>query len=189
MKVRECMTRAVRIANPDETLRDAAKAMAEMHVRALPVGENDRLVGMITGRDIAVRGLAEGGNAKVRDIMTTDVKYAFEDQDIEEVLQNMGDIKVRRLPVVNRDKRLVGIISLDDAAQSKSEDGRRGAKRNLRARWRERGTALTGLAIGSPVRCRVDQLRWASSARVFGGRHIEHGCGESTATLQRMCNP
>ena len=119
MKVKEAMTRDVRIARPDEPVRDVAKAMATLDIGAIPVGENDRLVGMITDRDIAVRGVAMGkapGTA-VREIMTTDVKYCFEDQDLDEVLRNMGDIQVRRLPVVNRDKRLVGIVSLGDAAQ------------------------------------------------------------------------
>lgn len=92
--------------------------MAVDDVGFLPVGENDRLVGTITDRDIVVRAVAEGkdGNATVRDVMTKDVKYCFEDEDIEHVAQNMGDIQVRRLPVLNRDKRVVGVVSLADAA-------------------------------------------------------------------------
>lgn len=92
--------------------------MAVDDVGFLPVGENDRLVGTITNRDIVVRAVAEGkdGNATVRDVMTKDVKYCFEDEDIEHVAQNMGDIQVRRLPVLNRDKRVVGVVSLADAA-------------------------------------------------------------------------
>jgi len=120
MRVSECMTTDVCIANPDETLQDAAKMMAEADAGVLPVGENDRLVGMITDRDIAVRGVAEGKGpkTKVREVMSAEVKYCFEDETIEDVLRNMGDIKVRRLPVLNRDKRLVGIISLGDLATS-----------------------------------------------------------------------
>jgi CBS domain-containing protein len=112
------MTRDVYIANPEETIQQAAIAMAGIDAGALPVANNDRLNGMITDRDIAVRGVAEGKsrNTPVRDVMTTDVKYCFDDQDIEEVTLNMGDIQVRRLPVVDRDKRLVGILSLGDVA-------------------------------------------------------------------------
>jgi CBS domain-containing protein len=112
------MTRNVHLASPGESLQKIAKRMAADDVGFLPVGENDRLVGTITDRDIVVRAVAEGkdGNATVRDVMTKDVKYCFEDEDIERVVQNMGDIQVRRLPVLNRDKRLVGVISLADAA-------------------------------------------------------------------------
>jgi CBS domain-containing protein len=112
------MTRDVYIADPDETIQQAAMAMAGIDAGALPVGEDDRLVGMITDRDIAIRGIAEGKgpNTKVRDVMTTEVRYCFDDQDIEDVTLNMGDIQVRRLPVLDRDKRLVGIVSLGDVA-------------------------------------------------------------------------
>src|SRR6266567_3428854 len=118
MRVSETMTRDVYIANPEETIQQAAIAMAGIDAGALPVANNDRLIGMITDRDIAVRGVAEGKspNTPVRDVMTTDGKYCFDDQDIEEVTLNMGDIQVRRLPVVDRDKRLVGILSLGDIA-------------------------------------------------------------------------
>src|SRR5207237_9752530 len=120
MKVSEAMTRDVRVASPDETIRQAAKTMASLDAGVLPVGENDHLIGMITDRDIAIRGIAQGKGpkAKVRDVMTEDVKYCFDDQDVEEVTRNMADIQVRRLPVLNRDKRLVGILSLCDIATS-----------------------------------------------------------------------
>ncbi len=118
MKVSDCMTRDVRIAEPNQALRDAAKLMAELDVGVLPVGENDRLVGMVTDRDIAIRGIAcgRGPDARVKEVMTDDVKYCYVDQTIEEVSRNMGDVQVRRLPVVDREKRLVGIISLSDIA-------------------------------------------------------------------------
>ncbi|HEY4138431.1 MAG TPA: CBS domain-containing protein [Casimicrobiaceae bacterium] len=118
MKVSEAMTRDVRVASPNESIRDAARMMAEIDAGALPVGENDRLVGVITDRDIAVRAVAEGKDSttKVRDIMSREVLYCYDDQDVDDVARNMGDVKVRRLPVVNRDKRLVGIISLGDVA-------------------------------------------------------------------------
>ncbi|HET7848967.1 MAG TPA: CBS domain-containing protein [Pseudolabrys sp.] len=118
MKVNEIMTRDVEVASPNETLEHAAKVMASLDAGVLPVGENDRLVGMITDRDIAVRGIArgKGPDARVAEVMSRDVKYCFEDQDVDEVCRNMGEIQVRRLPVINRDKRLVGILSLGDVA-------------------------------------------------------------------------
>jgi predicted transcriptional regulator len=92
MKVSECMTRNVRLADPNETVREAAIAMANLDAGAMPVGENDRLVGMITDRDITVRAVAEGKgpNCRVRDIMTPDVRYCFEDEDVGHVLESMG---------------------------------------------------------------------------------------------------
>jgi len=118
VKINEVMSPDVRIAGPDQTVEQAASLMAELDAGVLPVGDNDRLVGMITDRDIAVRCVAKGKGpeTKVREIMSEEVKYCFADQDIEEVASNMADIQVRRLPVVDRDKRLVGIISLGDIA-------------------------------------------------------------------------
>ena len=119
MQVREAMTRDVRIANPEQSIHDVARIMAECDVGSLPVGDHDRLVGMITDRDIAIRAVAQGkspDSTKVRDIMSQDVKYCFEDEDIVHVAQNMGDIQVHRLPVLNHDKRLVGIVALADIA-------------------------------------------------------------------------
>lgn len=118
MKVSEVMTRDVRVASPDQSIRDAARMMAELDAGALPVGERDRLVGMITDRDIAIRAVAHGKSPEtpIRDVMTDDVKYCFDDEDVGHVADNMADIQVRRLPVVNRDKRLVGIIAIADIA-------------------------------------------------------------------------
>ena len=118
MKISEVMTRDVRVASPDETIQEAAQVMKGFDIGVLPVGQQNRLAGMITDRDIAVRGVAEGRapDAKVRDVMSTEVKYCFDDQDLDEVTRNMGDIQVRRLPVVDRKKRLVGILSLGDVA-------------------------------------------------------------------------
>jgi CBS domain-containing protein len=119
MKVCDAMSRDVQIASPKQSIRDAARIMAKIDAGALPVGENDRLVGVITDRDIAIRAVAEGKapTTKIRDVMSQEVLYCFDDQDLEEVAQNMGEMKIRRLPVVNRDKRLVGIISLGDLAR------------------------------------------------------------------------
>ena len=118
MRVSEAMTRDVQFARPDETIEHAARMMVDMDAGVLPVRDDDRLVGMITDRDIAVRAVAEGKgpDTRVRDVMSPEVKYCFEDQDLDEVTANMADIQVRRLPVLNRDKRLVGIISLGDIA-------------------------------------------------------------------------
>lgn len=118
MRVSEAMTRDVRVASPDDPIEQAARIMQSLDAGVVPVGEGDRLVGMITDRDIAVRGVAagKGPSAKVREVMTAEVKYCFDDQELEEVTRNMGDIQLRRLPVVNRDKRLVGILSLGDVA-------------------------------------------------------------------------
>jgi CBS domain-containing protein len=114
------MTREVRIATPGQSIREVAKIMAEIDAGAVPVGENDRLVGMITDRDIAIRAVAagKGPDTPVREVMSSEVKYCFEDEDLGHVAENMGDIQLRRLPVVNRDKRLVGIVSLGDIAQN-----------------------------------------------------------------------
>jgi CBS domain-containing protein len=124
MRICDCMTSEVRIASPDQTIREAAKIMADIDAGVLPVGENDRLVGIITDRDIAIRGVAEGKgpDAKVREIMSKEVKYCFEDEDIDDVLENMGDLQVRRLPVLSREKRLVGIVSLGDLAGNEAEE-------------------------------------------------------------------
>lgn len=118
MKISEAMTRDVRLATPQQTICEAAQLMADLDIGLLPVRDGDRLVGMLTDRDIAVRAVAagRGPSTPVSEVMSSEVKYCFEDQDVEEVTANMGDIQVRRLPVLSRDKRLVGIISLGDIA-------------------------------------------------------------------------
>jgi len=112
------MTHQVCVAHPRQSIRDAARVMAEIDAGVLPVGEDGRLVGMITDRDIAVRAVAQGKGpyTAVREVMTVDVKYCYEDEDVGHVARNMGELKVRRLPVVDREKRLVGIIALGDLA-------------------------------------------------------------------------
>ncbi len=118
MQVSEAMTRNVMIINPDQSICEAARLMAQIDAGVLPVGDGDRLLGMITDRDIAIRGVAAGKapDAPVREVMSAEVKYCFEDDDMNDVAQNMADIKLRRLPVLNRNKRLVGIVSLGDMA-------------------------------------------------------------------------
>jgi len=125
MKIRDVMTPDVSIASPDDSLQHTAARMADLDVGVLPVGENDRLVGMITDRDLAVRGVAcacDPETTTVRDIMSAEVKYCYDDESVEHIAQNMADQQIRRLPVVNHDKRLVGIVSLADlAVQLKSK--------------------------------------------------------------------
>ena len=123
MQVKQCMSREVRVISPDDTIERAAQLMGQIDAGVLPVGENDRLVGMITDRDIAVRGVAEGcdPSAKVRDVMSQEVKYCFDDADTDEVLGNMAEIQVRRMPVVDHDKRLVGIVSIGDVVKARIE--------------------------------------------------------------------
>jgi CBS domain-containing protein len=117
MKIKEVMTADVDVINPAAMLVEASRRMRDEDIGALPVGENDKLVGMVTDRDIVVRAVAEGKDPEktaVREAMSDHVLYCFEDQSTEEVSANMGENQVRRLPVVNRDKRLVGIVALGD---------------------------------------------------------------------------
>ena len=127
MRVSEAMTRDVQLIEPTQNIREAAQLMAELDAGIIPVREGDQLVGMITDRDIAVRAVAEGRgpDTAVREVMTDDVKYCYEDDDTDDMARNMADIRVRRLPVLTREKRLVGIISLGDMAVS-DEPGKAG---------------------------------------------------------------
>ncbi len=119
MKVSEAMSRNVRIARPDDTIQKVAQTMAEIDAGVLPVGEDERLVGMITDRDITVRGVATGQapeRCTVGEIMSTELRYCLADDPVEEVAERMGALQVRRLPVLNRAKQLVGIVALGDLA-------------------------------------------------------------------------
>jgi CBS domain-containing protein len=117
-KISDVMTRDVHIASPSQTIREAADEMLRADIGSLPVGENDRLVGMITDRDIVLRAVAKGRDPKttVRDVMTDRIQYCFEDDDVVGVAENMANLGVRRLPVLNHDKRLVGIVALSNVA-------------------------------------------------------------------------
>ncbi|HSV01997.1 MAG TPA: CBS domain-containing protein [Phenylobacterium sp.] len=119
MNISECMTRDVELARPDMSLREAAKLMAECDCGAVPVGDNDRLVGMVTDRDMAIRGLAQGKgpDTRVSEVMSREIRYCFDDDDADDVLEMMGEQQIRRMPVLNRDKRLVGIVSLGDLSR------------------------------------------------------------------------
>ena len=122
MDVREVMTPDVVVASPDDTLQHAAEMMIDIDAGVLPVGEKDRLVGMLTDRDITIRAVAAGkapAECKVREIMSPEIKYIYEDESLEDAARNMSNLQVRRLPVLSRDKRLVGIVSLGDLALKK----------------------------------------------------------------------
>lgn len=119
--IQDVMSQGCAWISPETSVEEAAQIMAQKDIGFLPVGEDDRLIGMITDRDITIRSVADGKNVAttpVREIMTPKTYYCYEDQALEEVCDNLGEIKVRRLPVVNRDKRLVGVVSLGDLAQA-----------------------------------------------------------------------
>lgn len=122
-QIKDVMTPQCEWIAPEKNANDAAQIMKNNDFGFLPVGENDKLIGMVTDRDIAMRVVAEAKDpaaTQVRDIMTPKTYYCYDDMDVEEVCNNMGEIQVRRLPVVNRDKRLVGVVSLGDLAQEAS---------------------------------------------------------------------
>jgi len=155
-RVADVMSREVKLVSPDDNVRQVAQIMREADTGILPVAEGDRLVGMLTDRDVAVRLVAEGRDprqTKVRDVMTADVRYVFEDEDLEHVAENMAEQQVRRLPVMNRQKRLVGVVSLGDMAK-----GRRSslAGRALSGVARQ-GGQHTGASSSSSGRSDVDQ--------------------------------
>jgi CBS domain-containing protein len=125
MKIRDVMTRSVELVNPDTSLQEAARKMRETDTGFLPVGENDRLVGTLTDRDITIRAVAEGRDpksAKVRDAMSEELVYVFEDAETAEAADLMAQRQIRRLPVLNQDKRLVGVVSLGDLATRTPDD-------------------------------------------------------------------
>jgi CBS domain-containing protein len=118
MRVQDVMTPNVKLTSPDQTIKDAACMMAEIDAGILPVAQGDRLVGMITDRDIAVRAVARDlpPSTPIEQVMSREVLYCYDDDDTDDVAENMSQIQVRRLPVLNRDKRLVGIVSIADLA-------------------------------------------------------------------------
>ena len=119
MKISDIMSRDVQVARPEDTLRDAAETMARIDVGSLPVCDGRRLLGIVTDRDIVVRGLAKGlgPDSTVPQVMTEGVEYCFDDDDLVEVSDKMAASQIRRIPVVDRDKNLVGIVSLGDVAR------------------------------------------------------------------------
>jgi CBS domain-containing protein len=125
MKVREVMTADVYTCRPDDSIVQIAELMRDEDIGAVPVVDDDRLIGMVTDRDIVVRGLADSKDpvaATARSVMTSTLLYCFDDQSVEEALGNMGEQQVRRLPVVDRDKRLVGVVSIGDLCAAASPE-------------------------------------------------------------------
>ena len=119
MKVSEVMTRDVQTIQPDQTAQQAASFMLSADAGSIPVTEGDRLIGMITDRDIAVRGVARGHgpDTPVRELMSNDIVCVRLDEDCEEVASKMSEAQVRRLPVIDEQERLCGIVSLGDLAR------------------------------------------------------------------------
>jgi CBS domain-containing protein len=119
-KVADVMSKDVKLASPEDTVQQAARVMSEQDTGVLPVSENDRLVGMVTDRDLAVRALAAGkdpSKTKLREVMSGEPRYVFEDDPVERAAASMAEQQVKRMPVLNRDKRLVGIVSVGDLAR------------------------------------------------------------------------
>ena len=118
MKVKEAMHKGVDWVGPDTPVVELAKLMCRQDIGAVPIGENDRLIGMVTDRDIVCKGLAEDGfdarSAKARDVMTPGIHCCREDDDLVKAVRHMEKLQVRRLPVINKSKRMVGILSLGD---------------------------------------------------------------------------
>ena len=116
--LKELMSRDVHVISPDETIRAAALHMLNGNFGMLPVGENDRMIGAISDRDIAIRAVADGkdGTTKVRDVMSEGIVWAYEDDSVDDAAKLMGEHQIRRLPIVNAEKRLVGIVALGDFA-------------------------------------------------------------------------
>jgi CBS domain-containing protein len=124
MQIKEIMTRHVEVITPDTSLREAAEKMRDLDVGSLPVCDGLRLQGMLTDRDITIRATAEGrdpGATSAADVMTAEIFYCYDDQPVEEAAQVMEGKQIRRLPIVNRDKKLVGIVSLGDLAVDTGE--------------------------------------------------------------------
>jgi len=125
MQIKDLMTPDVDLIGPAMMINEASRIMKDDDVGALPVANEDRLVGMLTDRDIVVRAIAEGKNpalTPVSEVMSENILYCFDDQTPEEVAENMGENQIRRLPVLNRDKRLVGIVTLGDLSAKGPSD-------------------------------------------------------------------
>jgi CBS domain-containing protein len=126
MKVKDAMHRGVDWVSPDTPVTELAKLMRDHDVGAIPIGENDRLAGMVTDRDIVCKGLAhdtfDARRATARDVMTAEIHCCREDDDLAKAVRHMEELKVRRLPVINKNKRMVGILSLGDVSNSAPVD-------------------------------------------------------------------
>lgn len=134
-QVSQVMTRGVRAMSPNDTMIKAAQAMEELDVGVIPVCDGDRLVGMVTDRDLVIRGVAQGrpaDNTRLNEVMSPEVRWCYDDQSVDEVAEQMRDAQIRRVPVVDHDKHLVGMLSLGDVAVKADES--------------EAGAALQGIS-------------------------------------------
>jgi len=126
MKVREVMHKGVDWVGPNTLLTDLAKLMRQHDIGAIPIGENDELIGMVTDRDIVCKGLAEDSfdarRTTAREVVTPGIHCCREDDDLAKAVRHMEELKVRRLPVINTSKRMVGILSLGDVSRSAPND-------------------------------------------------------------------
>jgi CBS domain-containing protein len=126
MKVKDAMHKGVDWVSPDTPVTELAKLMRDHDVGAIPIGENDRLVGMVTDRDIVCKGLAQdnfdASGATARDVMTAVIHCCRDDDDLAKAVRHMDELKVRRLPVINKSKRMIGILTLGDVSHSASAD-------------------------------------------------------------------
>ncbi len=122
MKVKDVMHKGVDWVSPETPVSELAKLMCEHDIGAIPIGENDRLVGMVTDRDIVCNGLAQdkfdARRATARDVMTAEIHCCREDEDLAKAVRHMEELKVRRLPVINKNKRMIGMLSLGDVGQA-----------------------------------------------------------------------
>ena len=126
MKVKDVMHKGVDWVSPDTPVTELAKLMQAHDIGSIPIGQDDRLIGMVTDRDIVCKGLANksfnAARATARDVMTPGIHCCREDDDLTKAVHHMETLKVRRLPVINKSKRMVGIISLGDVSNSASGD-------------------------------------------------------------------
>ncbi len=126
MKVKEAMHKGVDWVSPDTSVAELARLMRDHDVGAVPIGENDRLIGMVTDRDIVCKGVAhdsfDAGDATARDVMTAQIHCCREDDDLAKAIRHMEQLKVRRLPVINKNKRMIGILSLGDVSHTAPPD-------------------------------------------------------------------
>jgi CBS domain-containing protein len=168
MKIADIMTRNVRVVSPDRTIQEAARLMDEMNVGALPVCDGRRLRGVITDRDITVRATAAGlapDTTRVRDVMSDNVWWCFDDDDVSHIVELMSDHQIRRLPVVDHDKHLVGIVALGDLATDREADASRALHRISTPSEPDR--------TGTPTTARADQTRGGGQARLTGEERRE----------------
>lgn len=168
MKISDIMTRNVRVVSPDRTIQEAARLMDEMNVGVLPVCDGRRLRGMVTDRDITVRATAAGlspDTTRVRDIMSGNVWWCFDDDDVGHIVQLMSDHQIRRLPVVDRDKHLVGIVALGDLATDSEAEASQALHRISTPSEPDRS--------GTPTSMRADQTRGGGQARLTGEERRE----------------